>query len=301
MAKTPYNKLGALRKSDTLHKYVFSAAEFLSRVMSEPFTLQQLVAGKQVMDPIVAQRLAFIKKWDVVRPKREPYTMEMFATFHKQKEANEHKHGNSAFLGLHSLVYDTQTLGLFTGSRVSEYAQSKGQRAIVSRIPSRPGVPNPHPMAVAFVAGDFEFLSPDGHTVPHEVLFVHPERASQVTITFRHDKSGRSYTVRKFGRGSETLCPVTSAYRILWRAHLLQIPFNDPVCAYRPPRCSTHKWLLAREVTQTMRQICKDTYKSPGHYLHKNSILISSHSNRVTAAVALSQSRMSFDDIAQRL
>ena len=69
MARTPYNKRGALRKADTLQKYVTAAAEFLARVMTCPFLLERTVAGKTVMDPYIAQRLAFYCKWDIVRPK----------------------------------------------------------------------------------------------------------------------------------------------------------------------------------------------------------------------------------------
>ncbi|MGL4351738.1 MAG: hypothetical protein ACRCT2_14470, partial [Plesiomonas shigelloides] len=211
------------------------------------------------------------------------------------------KEGLKAFLDLQSLVYDTQMLGLFTGSRVSEYAQSKGARDKVSRVPARPGTPANEAMAVAFVASDFEFLSAEGHKLTHEVTLESPHRAVQLNITFRHDKSGRSYTVRKYGRGSHELCPITAAVRLLQRATILQIAPKDPICAYQTPKQKQRKWLQAREVTSIMRLICLATYKDPEHYLHKNYTLMSSHSNRVTAAVALSQTGMTIDDIAQRL
>jgi predicted metalloenzyme YecM len=50
-----------------------------------------------------------------------------------------------------------------------------------------------------------------------------------------------------------------------------------------------------------MRQIAVDTYPDPQHFLRVNLNRFASHSNRVTAAVALSQSGMTVDDIAQRL
>ena len=50
-----------------------------------------------------------------------------------------------------------------------------------------------------------------------------------------------------------------------------------------------------------MRRICFDTYPDPQHYLQQHINNIASHSNRVTAAVALSQSGMSIDEIAHRL
>lgn len=141
MARTPWNSHGSLRTGDTLQKFVNAAAEFLSRIMTTPFVLQRTVASKVQVDPAIAQRLAFYRKWDAVRPKREPYTMEMFDTFRLQVEKAEKIGGESAFLTIPSLVYDTQTLGIFTGSHVSEYAQSKGARHIVSRTPPQPGAP----------------------------------------------------------------------------------------------------------------------------------------------------------------
>jgi hypothetical protein len=302
IATTPWNKEGALRKSDTVAKFVTAACFFFENMLPSQFSIYTTCGGKPVMVPKIAQRLSFYKKWDLVKEKREPYTREMFATFQQQVADLERMHPSTGFLTRHSLIFDTQILGIFTGSRVSEYAQSKGSRTKVSRVPIRPGTtPSGKPLPIAFAAGDFEFLSADSHTIPHELLFDNPSRAVQVNITFRFDKSGRNYTVRKFGRGTDWLCPITAAYRILLRAHLLDIPPTDPVCAYRAQRTTGHKWLTCTEVTSTMRQICLDTYPDKQHYLHRHVKNFASHSNRVTAAVALSQSGMSIDAIAQRL
>jgi hypothetical protein len=301
MAITPYNKAGALRTTDTLQKFVTAAATFLTRVMDALFSLERNTSGKVITDPIIAQRLAFFRKWDKIKPKREPYTLEMFQTFQGQVAKQESLNPKIAFLDLHSLVYDTQILGIFTGSRVSEYAQSKGKRSMVSRVPARPGTKATSAKAVAFVASDFEFLSASGRTVAHTTLFHSPDAATQLNITFRHDKSGRSYTTRKYGKGNAWMCPIRAAIRLLHRAHILRIPSHDPICAYQKTGTSGHKWLLSREVTDTMRRICLATYKDPEHFLHKHVERFSSHSNRVTAAVALSQTGMSIDDIAQRL
>jgi hypothetical protein len=120
-------------------------------------------------------------------------------------------------------------------------------------------------------------------------------------ITFCHDKSGRNFAVRKFGRGKDWLCPIAAATRLLYRASLLGIPSNDPICAHRPLNSSTIRLLWDSDVTDTMRQIGIDTYPDPQHFLRVNINRIASHSNRVTAAVALSQSGMTVDDMAQRL
>jgi hypothetical protein len=154
---------------------------------------------------------------------------------------------------------------------------------------------------VAFIATDFCFLSTHGTQLPHAALFANQSLATQLQITFRHDKSGRNYSVRKYARGKTWLCPIAAAIKILYRAHLLQIPPNDPICAYRRPGSTGHRYLRDTEVTDTMRKICIATYSDPTHFMRVNITRIASHSNRVTAAVALFLAKLSIDVIAHRL
>jgi len=300
LARTPYNRTGALRKSCTLSKFVTAATYFFEHTLTAGFSMASIHGGKLVMHPKISGRLDFYKKWDLVKEKREPYTREMLSTFHQQVQKQESRTPKQAFLGLHSLVFDTQTLGIFTGSRVSEYAQPKSRKT-VSRVPSRPGAAKTTALPIAFIARDFEFLCAEGRSLPHSVVLDNAAIAVQLNITFRYDKSGRNFTVRKFGRGSDWLCPITAARRLLLRADMLSIPPTDPICAFQPPRSTGHQWLLARDVTSAMRKICEDTYSDPTHYLREHVMNFASHSNRVTAAVALSQSGMSIDEIAHRL
>lgn len=302
MGNTPYNQKGDRRRSATLRHFANAAAFFLNKIMREPFSMFTSTGGKQVQDKYIALRLSTFAKWDTKRPKREPYTIEMFNTFHAQVESREAEDAME-FLGPLSLVFDTQCLGIFTGSRVSEYAQSKGARTMVSRVPRRRGDSTPGPaLPIAFVRGDFEFLSAEGTTIPHAQdggLRLH--EAVQLNVLFRYDKSGRNYEIRKFGRGNGFLCPITAARRLLRRAHMLGIPNTDPICAYRDSTTSTHHWLRDHEVTDTMRFLVDITYEDENHFLRVNRDRLASHSNRVTAAVALSQTGMSHEDIAQRL
>lgn len=137
--------------------------------------------------------------------------------------------------------------------------------------------------------------------VPHADLFNNPALAVQVQVRFRHDKSGRNNTVRKFGPGRSWLCPIRAAVLLLYRAHLLKMGPTDPICVYRHAPSSVPRYLRDTDVTDTMRKICVATYPDPNHFLRINITRFASHSNRVTAAVALSQAGMSLDDIAQRL
>jgi hypothetical protein len=103
------------------------------------------------MEPQIAARLALYGKWDEVKEKREPYTTAMFHKFREQV-ASQAKSDPLLFLGLHALVFDTQTLGIFTGSHVSEYAQSHNNPNIISRVPTRRSCDAHTALPIAFVA-----------------------------------------------------------------------------------------------------------------------------------------------------
>lgn len=109
MAATPWNSKGDRRSSATLRHFTNAAASFLHQVMTEPFSMYTSVGGKQVQDPYLASRLATFAKWDKRKPKREPYTIDMFRMFHHQVTAMETE-DSLAFLGLLPLVFDTQCI-----------------------------------------------------------------------------------------------------------------------------------------------------------------------------------------------
>ena len=297
---TPVDKEGNLPMANTLSHHATAAETFLKMVMTQPFSMYTEKGGKSVLHPFIGDRISLRRKWQKPRDKREPYTFQMLNTFHSQIVAAELKHKH-AFLELPSLVFDTQILGIFTGSRVSEYAQSKGPVASVNRVPKLDPTDPTTTLAVAFVADDFTFLAADGTIISHSALFSNPEQAAQLQIRFRHDKSGRNYSIRKYGRGKDWMCPITAAIRLLFRAQRLSIPSHDPICAYSNDRGLTHRWIRDQEVTRTMRRICVATYPDKSHVLRIHIKRICSHSNRVTAAVALHHAGMSIPDIAQRL
>jgi hypothetical protein len=300
MAVTPYDSKGNLPMSNTLGHHVQSAYRFLLSVAPKPFTIYTSTGKQSVYIPFIGDKLAQRKKWQKPRPKREAYTYDMFQTFHAQITAAEALNPTS-FLDRHSLIFNTQCLGIFTGSRVSEYCQSKGKISDVSRVPAAPGAPALSGLPVAFIAADFIFLTATGTHLAHADVFHNQSLAHQLLITFRHDKSGRNYSVRKYARGKTWLCPIAAATKLLYRAHLLHTPPNDPICAYRRLGTSGRRYLRDTEVTDTMRTICVATYSDPGHFLRMNITRIASHSNRVTAAVALFLAKVSIDVIAHRL
>lgn len=300
VAATPYDSTGSRPQANTLSHHALAAERFFRYVLPQPFSIYISGGSKSTMVPYIKARIELRGKWQQPREKREPYTYPMFQVFALQVQAAETA-DPQAFLDKLSLIFNTQCLGIFTGSRVSEYAQSKGSRSTVSRVPVQPGQSKSTAKPVAFIAEDLTFLTRDGTVIPHREIFIAPQRAVSLHITFRHDKSGRNYCVRKYGRGHDWLCPITAASKLVYRAHLLKIPRLDPICAFRPKGRTSHVLLRDTDVTDTMRQMCIAAYPDPKHYLRLHIKCFASHSNRVTAAVALSQSNMSIDDIAHRL
>jgi hypothetical protein len=285
---------------NTLSHHAQAAYNFLRSIVNTQFTIYSSTGSKPTLIPYIGARIDLRRKWEKPREKREPYTFTMFQAFFKAVTAAE-KADPHTFLCKQSLIFNTQCLGVFTGSRVSEYAQSKRSRTSVSRVPVQPGQGNSIANPVAFIASDFTFLSAEGKVLPHRQLFTNPKSAVTLHITFRHDKSGRNYSVRKYGRGQTWLCPIDAALRLLFRAHLLQVGPLNPICAFRSKGMKSHHYLNDTDVTDAMRKMCIAAYPDPAHFLRQHIHCFASHSNRVTAAVALSQTKMTIDDIAQRL
>jgi hypothetical protein len=299
---TPINKHGALPMANTLSHHAQAASTFLRSVMFQPFSIYITGGSKPKLHPLIGDRIEQCQKWGKPRDKRKPYTFEMLATFHTQV-LTAMAADPRLFLDVQHLIFNTQCLGIFTGSRVSEYAQSRGSASKISRVPLADSAKTTKPLAIALVAQDFVFLLKSGTIIPHKELSLNPSAARQLQITFPYDKSCRNHTVRKYGPGDKWLCPISAAINIIHRARTLRIPSADPVCAYRPANSSQHRFLRDTQVTDTMHRICINTYPDPTHFLWLNLHLhrFASHSNRVTAAVALNQAGLPIDDIAQQL
>jgi hypothetical protein len=123
-------------------------------------------------------------------------------------------------------------------------------------------------------------------------------------VQFRFDKSANNFTKRKFQRQpGSPLCPVAAALSILRRADMLGIPADFPIGAFRSIGSSsdTFTFLTGDDVSRVMQKACVLAYPNPDHYMRRHIQLIQSHSNRITAAVALFNAGVSIPTIAHRL
>ena len=209
-------------------------------------------------------------------------------------------------LGKEAAVLDWARLTAFTGSRVGEYAQSAGTSKKASRVPNTPFAAEWAGTPIAFVSDDFSFYSSDNKKLSVITLMKHPERAAQIHIRFRYDKSPRNFVVRKFAKsGHKILCPVKAALSICARAMALGSRDNEPLGIARIPANKRKKartvYLVSNDVVKTMRKACLAAYPDPTSYYHIHAHRIDAHSGRVFAAIALRNAGISINEIAFRL
>jgi hypothetical protein len=105
------------------------------------------------------------------------------------------------FLSKESAVFDWACLGLFTGSGVSEYAQTRlraGTR--FNTIPRTNNAGIWAGKALAFLRADFTFYSIDNELIPLAKLAAFHRQGLTVSIhiRFRFDKSPTNFSIRKF-------------------------------------------------------------------------------------------------------
>ena len=298
VASTPYNSKGDTPMANTLSHHLHVTAAFLQPFVHQPFSIYDTTAASKGLHPILRARLDHTRKWQKPRDKREPFTYPMFTTlFHQVQALCQADARNN--LGLLALVFDAVRLGIFTGCRSCEYAQSKGPVGTISRVPQPASDLSP-PKAVAFIADDFKFFGAGRVKLSHAQVLRHPHQAVELHIRFQHDKSGRNYSFENLVLALPGYAQSLPLSVILRRASLLAIPANNPICAYQSPSGGT-LYLRSQDVTDVMRKICTATYSNPQHYMWVNIHRIASHSNRITAAVALYLQKVPIDAIAFRL
>jgi hypothetical protein len=241
--------------------------------------------------------------WQATREKREAFTHEFYSMF-QQLVLQQINTNSSSVLNEFVATFDWVRLGLFTGSRVGEYAQTSLTRVHeYSEVPFCPNAPEWQGRPIALIAEDFVFLDALGHIPPHSTLAHHKIPIQEVHIRFRFDKSSTNFSVRKFAKSNHPfLCPVLGAISIILRHQQLGSPQFEPLGSFADPKLPNKlRYLRATRIIKILRSIWVKAHPDPDSYEHQNVHRIVAHSNRVTAAVALSNAGVSIDDIAFRL
>jgi hypothetical protein len=232
------------------------------------------------MHPYIRELLAQRDAWFVPRARKEPYTINMFqalATF-----LQSHKDPLETFLCKDSAIFDWARLGIFTGSRVSEYAQTRLRAG--TRFNTIPRTPNEGiwaGQALAFLCANFIFYSARHELIPlANIAALHCKgQVVAVHIRFRFDKSPTNFSIRKFQTTKDSILdPVLAAVSCIYRADLLHSPISKPVGVYRDCKKGL-SFLCNYHLSKTMRQVCVWAYPNPTHHLRVNILCIVPHSN----------------------
>ena len=301
-----HNLTSALITGQTLRNYAKSAADCLTILTGGPYTYYDpatMSMKRMALHPYLNEQIAQRSTWTKPKPRKEPFTYRMLAV-HAQQLLSTDPDPLGVYASLSYVVWDWMRLGVFTGSRVSEYAQSglrKHHRFQV--IPSNKDTGEWAGQPLAFIREDFQFFDARQRLVP--LLELHSAHGkglvSTVHIRFRYDKSSENFSIRKFSRTDDAILdPVDAAVSILHRADLLLVPKEEPIGVYAT---SLPSFLFLRDyhIRDILRRMCIAAYSDPTHYLRLHIDRLVPHSNRVTAAVCLQMGGASHEDIAFRL
>lgn len=215
------------------------------------------------------------------------------------------RHDATVLLNRKAAVLDWTGLGLHTGSRIGEYGQSKPtKKEPFAKVPNTREAGEWANTPLAFIREDFQYFDKLLVRHPYTKCIANPNLAQYVHIRFRYDKSKENFTIRKYKRLSGIIvCPVKRSLSILKRADTLGVPAGYPIGVYRPNGAPANSFAFINkdDVKDVMQHACRLAYPDPNHYLRLNIHLLMSHSNRITAAVALYNAGKSIPVIAFRL
>ena len=292
--------------AQTLRGYVSAAANVLTVITHRPCLIYDPATMHQrqpSFHPFLKEQLTQRAAWGKPRDRIEPFTASMFDALFEEIKSSLDPSGT--FIGSLHAIFDWTRLGLFTGSRLGEYGQSrrsKGSR--FNTVPQSIDAGEWAGTSIAFLATDFTFFTADLIVIPHDrVASLHAQRAvSALQIRFRFDKSKNNFTIRKFCALEHIFFnPVDAAVSIIHRAHILGVPADEPIGVFKNSFATPFAFITAKTVTDVMHHACETAYPDPQHHLRRNIKSLVAHSNRVTAAVCLQQGGATNDEIAFRL
>jgi hypothetical protein len=294
--------------SQSLRNYTTAAAmcfKLLTGTTAQYYDPATMLQKRIYLHPFLQDKIVQRQHWSAPTQQKEPFTYCMLKAHAQHLLKPCAKDSFTQFYSLNHVVWDWLRLGVFTGSRVAEYAQSglkRNQR--YQCIPNTKDAAKWAGQPFAFIRADFQFYDVDNCCVPHKhVLTLHRQHQLRtVHIRFRFDKSKNNFVIRKFDKTSDPILnPVDAAVSILRRADMLNVPPHEPIGVYTVPGAVLYSFLRDYHITPILRNMCCLAYPDPTHYLRIHIERLVPHSNRVTAAVCLKMGGATDEDIAFRL
>jgi hypothetical protein len=287
----------------TLIAYASAAGAWLSYHFnkSPALYLPPSLSAKPRLHPFLAETIAQRRNWKEPQQKKEPFTSPMFQVLHHDVVCLSHD--PSRLLDKLPAIFDWTRLGVFTGSRLGEYGQSKPRKGeLFAKVPDSADAGVWANTPLAFIRSDFTFFDASRCALtPGDLSLLH-RHAVEVHIRFRFDKSNLNFSIRKFRRTPNNfICAVKASISIFQRALRLQVPELYPIGVFRCSTAGDYKFIRGDDVSKVMRYACTIAYPDSRHYMRMHIDRIMAHSNRVTACLALHQAGVVVEDIAFRL
>jgi hypothetical protein len=155
-----------------LRNYIIAAAQCLDLLMTAPCIIIDPKTANQKhvhLHPYLREIISQRKAWSVPRPKKEPFTIDMFRSLAEYLRSSPDV--LATFLRREYAVYDWTRLGIFTGSRVAEYAQTRLKKGIrYNVIPTSDDAGIWAGQALAFLRDDFIFYDTNHTLIEHSQL-----------------------------------------------------------------------------------------------------------------------------------
>jgi hypothetical protein len=244
-------------QSATIERYLLHSATLVSSVTGyDPRKEKPTDRG---LAPPIAALLTDYKRWEKVPNRKEPWTPELQRNLDDFVQAQTPEE-----FSLLQVLSDFTATGLYTGCRVSEYAQTSG----VMRRMGKHALDRVDNSSVAFTLHDIKFFK-GKRPITHHVLAscasinVALEMVDSVTVTWTTQKNqirGESKSYHK-NQKCPGLCPVYRFLRIILRFIKLMGHTTDiPVSIYRDNTGAMHN-IVRTDVDSVLQSTVQRLFK----------------------------------------
>ena len=271
----------------TLSGYASATVLWANEVPDNPnrdFIYEMGSTGAKVFCAPIQHFIHLRRAWEKPQDKYEPIPPSAYAILSHQYRALTTT--TSGFTSKLAVTIRCIVLASFTGSRLSEYGQSKSTgKDPVARVPQSAYAGQYAGMPIAFTYDDFVFR--DANDVELSPSDFH--LAFRINVRFRYDKGPVNWQYRTWRRsGHPFFCPVLAGIDLYLGALRIGVPPTDPMAAYTHQPHQTHlRFITGSDVQKALREAVTDAFPDENHRVYSVLNKFSAHSLRVTAAMAL--------------
>lgn len=263
-------------KLATIQKYVQTTAQFLS--LFDPRGQDPRCTEDGKLCPELTSIYKELNRWESIPDRREPFTIDMLVYIESIAK-------NSNPDSIQAAMADWSCIGLFTGMRLTEWAQHANRAALAKPQLDIFGEPR------AFALRDIQFLDDNLHIIPLNRILTCPiHTIFRLRITWRTQKNGENGDYRQYERPSlpSDRSPIPAMVNIVRRfARLVGLHDTSTPIAIHKPHGTHTRYITSIDIERSIREAAAHVYNLDPK-IHKDALSKwSSHSFRVGACVIL--------------